>query len=173
MIKIEGGWEELFGLLRREIEGYGQLFAVLESQRSCLKVQDLEGILDCNSGLESQAHLLGELRQERLGRVEQLYRHCDLPVGQNRMTVRALIRYAPPQSKALFESLIGEVERLLVSSKQYLKRNQMLLRRAHEFNQNFLSLVAPNQTAAPGYKRNGVRGFNTGKAHASGYLKRA
>ena len=66
MIKIDGGWEELFGLLRREIEGYGQLFAVLESQRSCLKVQDLEGILDCNSGLESQARSLGELRQERL-----------------------------------------------------------------------------------------------------------
>lgn len=173
MIKIDGGWEELFELLRREIEGYGQLFAVLESQRSCLKMQDLEGILDCNSGLESQAHLLGELRQERLGRVEQLYRYCDLPVGQNRMTVRALIRYAPPQSKALFESLIGEVERLLVSSKQYLKRNQMLLRRAHDFNQNFLSLVAPSQTASPSYQRNGARGFSTGIAHASGYLKRA
>ena len=50
MIKIDIGWEELFELLRREIEGYGQLFAVLESQRSCLKVQDLEGILECNSG---------------------------------------------------------------------------------------------------------------------------
>ncbi len=173
MIKIDGGWEELFELLRREIEGYGQLFAVLESQRSCLKVQDLEGILDCNSGLESQARSLGELRQERLVQVEQLYRHCELPVDGNRVTVRSLIRYVPPQSKALFESLIGEVERLLVASKQYLKRNQMLLRRAHDFNQNFLSLVAPNQTAAPGYKRNGVRGFNTGIAHASGYLKRA
>jgi flagellar biosynthesis/type III secretory pathway chaperone len=173
MIKIDGGWEELFELLRREIEGYGQLFAVLESQRSCLKMQDLEGILDCNSGLESQAHRLAELRQERIGRVEQLYHHCDLPVGQSRMTVRSLIRYAPPQFKALFESLIGEVERLLVSSKQYLKRNQMLLRRAHDFNQNFLSLVAPSQTATPSYQRNGARGFSTGIAHASGYLKRA
>lgn len=173
MIKIDGGWEELFGLLRREIEGYGQLFAVLESQRSCLKVQDLEGILDCNSGLESQARSLGELRQERLVQVEQLYRYCELPVDGNRVTVRSLIRYVPPQSKALFESLIGEVERLLVASKQYLKRNQMLLRRAHDFNQNFLSLVAPNQTSAPGYKRNGVRDSNIGTAHAAVYLKRA
>ena len=105
--------------------------------------------------------------------VEQLYRHCNLKVDGNRVTVRSLIRYVPPQSKALFESLIGEVERLLVASKQYLKRNQMLLRRAHDFNQNFLSLVAPNQTAAPGYKRNGAPWFNTGIAHASGYLKRA
>ena len=33
MMKIDGGWEKLFGLLRREIEGLRQLFAVLESQR--------------------------------------------------------------------------------------------------------------------------------------------
>lgn len=173
MVKIEIEWEELLGLLRREIEGYGQLFAELEAQRSCLKIQDLDGILDCNSGLEAQAHILDELQRERLALVAKLYRHCELPAEENRITVRALMQYVPPQSKALFESLIREVERLLVASKQYLKRNQMLLRRAHDFNQNFLALVAPSQTATPSYQRNGLRGLNTGIAHASGYLKRA
>ena len=173
MIQIDSGWEELFGLLRREIEGYGQLFAVLESQRSCLKVQDLEGILDCNSGLEEQARYLDTLRRERVEQVENLYRHCELSVDEKRVTVKALLTHAPLQSKALFESLIKEVERLLLASRQYLKRNQMLLRRAHDFNQNFLALVAPNQSVSPSYKRNGRLGLNTGITNASGYLKRA
>lgn len=173
MIKIDSGWEELFELLRREIKGYGSLFAVLESQRSCLKIQDLEGILECNSGLEAQANGLDELRRERLTQVAKMYRLCGLQHDEGRLTVKALAQYVPQQSKALFESLINEVERLLIASRQYLKRNQMLLRRAHDFNQNFLALLAPSQKAAPSYKRNGVRGPNTGIAHASGYLKRA
>lgn len=173
MIKIDSGWEELFGLLRSEIEVYGELFAVLESQRSCLKIQDLEGILECNDGLEEHAHSLDKLKRQRLAQVEKLYRHCDLNINESRITVRVLLQYVPLQSKALFESLVGEVERLIFASKQYLKRNQMLLRRAHDFNQNFLALIAPSQKAAPSYKRNGLRGLNTGIAHASGYLKRA
>ena len=109
MIKIDSGWEELLGILRNEIEGYGQLFAVLESQRSCLKTQDLEGILECNSGLEAQAIGLDKLKRQRVAQVEKLYRHCDLTVNGSRITVRALLQHVPLQSKALFESLIEKL----------------------------------------------------------------
>lgn len=173
MINLDGEWADLAAMLRREIEGYGRLFAVLEGQRTHLLQQDLEGILQANCDLEAQADILNDFRVERIGFVETLCREHAVACSEKGWTVRGLVAIAPSEAQAMFESIIKEVERLILETSRYLKRNQMLLRRAHDIGHNFLKILNPNVSDGAAYKRNGFASGAARGAVASSYLKRA
>lgn len=173
MINLNGEWADLAAMLRKEIAGYGRLFAVLEGQRTHLLQRNLEGILQANSDLELQADALNGFRVARIGYVAELCRQHSVTGTEREWTVKRLITIAPYEAQLMFQSIITEVERLILESSRYLKRNQMLLRRAHDFGHSFLKVLSPDLNSSSAYQRNGFVAGSTGRAVASNYLKRA
>jgi hypothetical protein len=108
-----------------------------------------------------------------MNRVRELCGQHGLVGSDSELTVRALVRVAPQEYQAMFESIIKEIERLILETSRYLKRNQMLLRRAYEYGQYFLSAFNPESASGPAYQRNGFVAGGTRRAVHSSYLKRA
>jgi len=138
---LDENWDTLADMLRREIEGYGRLFGLLEEQRQDLLQQDIEHLMDTNSRMEQHSGDLDGYRREREALVRNLCREADSAIEEP--TVRTLIVHTPEHTTPLFEELLREVNRLIGESRRKLERNQMLLRRSHEIGRSFLRLVHP------------------------------
>lgn len=172
MTELGDFWESLAAMLRTELEEYGGLFSILEAQRESLLEQDLEAIIGANRDLEKQAEKIQDLRDRRLNFIRKSGEFVEWQIPDP-PTIKGLVRSAPDKIRPMFEGLIDEVERLMVSTRNYLKRNQMLMRRAYDMNRQFLSLVNENGTGSPAYRRNGALANPRQRMTASTYLARA
>jgi hypothetical protein len=159
-------------MLRLELEGYGGLFAILEAQRESLLGQDLDAIMGSNNDLQKQADAIQVLRERRMAFINECSQLISWEAPQS-ATIKALVRLAPDKLQPMFDGLIKEIERLMNSSRNYLKRNQMLMRRAYDVNRQFLSIVGSGGTRNIAYRRNGALETPQNHAIASSYLARA
>jgi len=165
-------WGRLATMLRRELEGYGGLFAILEAQRESLLNQDLDAIIGSNNDLQAQADSIQVMRDQRLDFIKD----CSLVIAWEESepaTIKGLLRFAPDKLKPMFDGLVQEIERLMTSSRNYLRRNQMLMRRAYDVNRQFLALVGSEGPQNVAYRRNGALESPRNQAIASTYLARA
>lgn len=165
-------WERLASMLREELAAFGELFSILEAQRSFLLERDLDAFIGANEKLQSQADRIRLLRDRR----DEFRKDLGAALGieeSGSNTIKALVRRAPEKFLSLFDSLIGEIERLTTATRDYLKRNQMLVRRAYDTNRQFLSLVANNGAQTSGYGRNGALDRPGHQNMAATYLARA
>jgi flagellar biosynthesis/type III secretory pathway chaperone len=170
--EIDDCWALLAAMLREELEAYGKLFSILESQRGSLLEQDIDAIIGANGALQQQAELIHQIRDRRL----EFIQSCSEAIafeGSEPATVKGLVRSAPEKYSAMFDGLIKEVERLVTATRNYLKRNQMLMRRAYDMNRQFLSLVNADGTQTVAYRRNGALENPRSHALASTYIARA
>lgn len=159
-------------MLRTEIEAYGGLFSVLETQREALLSRDLDGVNAANINLEENAASIDRLRKERSTFVEGCAR--DFQIGsEEKATVRKLIEHAPEAVRFMLDGIIVEVERLIESSRNYLNQNQMLIRRAYDMNKQFLTVINPDGRSGPAYRRNGDIATPGRSSISSNYLARA
>jgi len=165
-------WSKLTTMLRRELEGYGGLFSILEAQRESLLSQNLDSIIESNNDLQTQADAIQLLRERRLAFIEECSRVIAWEAPEA-ATIKALVRLAPAKLQPMFDGLIKEIERLMASSRNYLKRNQMLMRRAYDVNRQFLAFVGSDGTQNVAYRRNGALESPRNQAVASTYLARA
>jgi flagellar biosynthesis/type III secretory pathway chaperone len=155
MIRIlEENWDQLADMLRREIEGYGRLFGLLEEQRESLLHNNLESLVETNVRMEAHTDELDHWRRERESLVRGLFREVEGASGQN-PTVKGLVRHSPEATQPLFEELLSEVNRLIGESRRKLERNQMLLRRSRDIGRRFLDMINPEPAPGGLYARNG------------------
>ena len=148
-------WNDLAGMLRSEIEGYGRLFALLEQQRDHFVQNDLDGIIATTGDLTNHTDRLQGLKKEREALVSGMWERRGGP--REAVTVKVLIQDSPADTGPLFEELLKEVNRLIDQSRRKLEQNQMLLHRAREINASFHRLINPESTVPQSvYARNGL-----------------
>jgi len=152
MTILEDDWTALANLLRQEIEAYGRLFGVLEEQRRMLLKHNLDGILDTNEEMEGQTQVLARLKQQREALLTSLWSRTG---DEASPTVSGLMELSPHETKPMLEALLVEVNRLIQQSRHHLERNQMLLRRSHDFGRKFLMMVNQDGSQSLVYQRNG------------------
>lgn len=150
---LDENWDALAETLRKEIEGYGRLFGLLEEQRENLLKNNVEGLVSINDSMSAQAQFLQGLRGEREHLVSGIWKEAGQP-GE-RATVKALLAHSPGNSSPLFEELLTEVNRLVSQSRRKLQHNQMLLHRSRDIGQRFLLLLNPEAAQTTVYARNG------------------
>ena len=168
----DDSWEKLAAMLREELAGYGDLFSILESQREFLLAQDLDAFIGANQELERQAGKIQDLRDRRGHFIHQFSEAIGWQ-DTTPPTIKILVCSAPDKLRPMFSGLIDEVERLMLATRDYLKRNQMLVRRAYDTNRQFLSIVSEEGTQTTGYRRNGVLEKPRNHATAATSLARA
>lgn len=165
-------WDRLATMLREELAAFGELFAVLESQRNYLLEQDLDSFIGVNEQLQGQADKIRVLRERR----DEFRREMSSVLGiddSGPEAIKSLVRRAPEKLFPMFGGLIKEIERLMVATRNYLKRNQMLVRRAYDTNRQFLSMIGAGGPQTQGYRRNGVLDRPGNQNIAVSYLARA
>ena len=150
---LDDNWESLAEMLRREIEGYGRLFHLLEEQRESLLKNNLSDLIETNCRMEAHTDDLDRLRKEREGLVSSLSRKLELLEGPP--TVKRLLGQSPEDTQPLFEELLREVNRLIAESRRKLERNQMLLHRSRDIGQTFLNMLSPEPANGGLYARSG------------------
>ncbi|MFP4157356.1 MAG: flagellar protein FlgN [Opitutales bacterium] len=165
-------WDRLAAMLREELAGYGELFSILESQREFLLSQDLDAFIGANQELERQAGRIQDMRDRRGNFIDQF----SAAIGwedSTPPTIKILVCSAPDKLRPMFAGLIEEVERLMRATRDYLKRNQMLVRRAYDTNRQFIAAISNEGSTTTGYRRNGVLEKPRNHAMATTYLARA
>lgn len=169
---LQSSWDRLAVMLREELAAFGELFSVLESQRSSLLEQDIDSFIAFNARLESQSERLRELRDRRDAFREEMSLSLGVEVAEPE-PIKSLVQRAPEQFIPMFGGLITEIERLMKATKNYLKRNQMLVRRAYDTNRQFLSVIGADGSAPQGYRRNGDLDRRSNPRVNTTYLARA
>lgn len=171
MTLLEHDWTAIAGMLRREIQEYGKLFRILETQRESLLRQDIDKLIELNGELGAQTDLLLSLKQQREALVSELWS------GAGRTgdaTVSGLITAFPHETAPLMTELLHEVNRLVGQSRRHLERNQMLFTRVSAITTRFLRTLHPGADRPDTYQRNGKsrykRGVNEGYSR---YVNRA
>lgn len=150
---LDDNWESLAEMLRREIEGYGRLFHLLEEQRESLLKNNLSDLIETNCRMESHTDELDRLRKERETLVASLCQTLEILEGPP--TVKGLLSRSPEDTQPLFEELLREVNRLIGESRRKLERNQMLLHRSRDIGQTFLNMLSPEPVNGGLYARSG------------------
>lgn len=172
MTNLDDFWESLAFMLRDELVGYGGLFSILEAQRASLLEQDMDAIIGANRDLEKQADKIQDLRDRRLNFLQSCGEAGEEDSVES-LTIKKILRKAPEKFRPMFDGLVDEIERLMTSTRNYLKRNQMLMRRAYDMNRQFLSLVGQDGDQSISYRRNGALENPRHQLTASTYLARA
>lgn len=134
-------WQSIADTLRQELAEYGALLHLFEQQQESLFKRDPDNVLRLGTEIESQAHVLQDVRARREEAVASFARSLDLPTTS---TVRSLLAHVESDARPLLEALINEINVLLHRVRRTSRHNHTLLSRTLELHQETLRQLRPD-----------------------------
>lgn len=151
MKPVPVSWSEFIDALRAELEGFGELFRLIDKQRESLLKRDSNALLRATGAIESYLPAIGSLSTKR----RNLQRDA-AGADVDAENARAVAARAPEEFRPLLEALLEEVHRLILDTRKQLSGNQLLLQRAHELNRHLCDAIMPRRRAPSTYGRKGT-----------------
>lgn len=135
--------------LREELKQYGELLALLEAQQQQVIRQSAHELVETVAAINAQGEAIRAARLERAQRQRELSQAAGLPAEER---IGGLLPVLPSVYRPLIEALVEENNELLVQVRQRARQNHLLLSRAVELMEKFISsfcaLGAPTYTQA-------------------------
>ena len=133
--------------LRNELHQYGEMLALLEQQQQVAQHSGTEEILRSISHINHQSSSIQLARERR----KTAQRHLAAALQQpENTTFSALVPLLPDSYQPMVGALVQENTELLVRVRERAQANQLLLRRALELMQRFITTItledSPNET---------------------------
>jgi hypothetical protein len=144
--------EELTSILRREVEEYGGLLAVLVEQQEKIMNRDSTALLEINQKMEVQMEINEGLLIERQRLIVLM---AGDPGGGSEPTLSQLIDFLPDAVQPMFQSLAGEINNLISSARRKMGQNQVLLSRLSEVADELVNAISPDDRVSKTYNRQG------------------
>lgn len=141
-------WSELIEALRNELEAYGELHRLIDHQKDTLLKRNPQDLYDSVEALEKHIQAMRPICDFRKSLQDQQSTNPDV-------SLKVLIQSAPYDLQPLLEALHDEISRLLENSRNHMRRNQLMMNRARQINEQLQQTLFPNQSAPSVY---GTRG---------------
>lgn len=137
--------EQVIEALRDELQQYGAMLALLETQREHLSLQDTQSILNSSATLDKQHGVIAAARARR----ETLQRQLAWVLGHpDTPGVRDLLPLIPDYYRPLISALAREINELIESVRERVQTNQSLLRRSLELTERSLATISSHANSA-------------------------
>ena len=147
--------------LREELKQYGELLALLDQQQDMLVRRVTQELLENVGAIHAQGAAIQAARHEREQRRLHLSRFLALP---DNAALSLLISRLPAAYQPLVQALLQENNDLLRRVQHRSRQNHLLLRRALELMQQFITILAP-ASGTPVYNDVGSVLAPAGPAH--------
>jgi len=134
----------LIEALREELKQYGEMLALLETQQQLVIQRQTEELLGNVSDVNAQVEAIQAARREREQHQRHLARLLALP---EQAGFAEILPRLPAVYQPLVQALVQENNELLTRVQQRARQNHVLLSRAVELMQRFISTLCPG--AAP------------------------
>ena len=132
--------EQLITALRNELEEYGGLLALFDSQQAAVLERKPDAVLEQIPRIDKQLAITAGCRKQREGTAVALANLSQLP---GPATLRSLAPHFRTAVRPLVEALADEVNRLITLTRRRAQQNQMLLARSVELTQELVSRLSP------------------------------
>ena len=136
--------QNLIEALRQELKQYGEMLALLEAQQEQVMHRQTQDLLQNVADVNGQAETIHAARREREQHQRHIARRLNLAEEAGFADVIPLL---PADYRPLVQALVDENNELLVRVQQRARQNHILLSRAVELMQRFISTLLPG--AAP------------------------
>ncbi len=137
--------------LREELKQYGELLALLDTQQDQVIRRLASELIHTVAAIESQGDTISAARHERAQRQRELAQELGLG-GDSR--VGAMLPLLPDSYRPLIGALVDENNHLLTRVRQRAKQNHILMGRALELMDKFMSTLCGAGT--PTYNQAGT-----------------
>jgi len=122
---LDGHLDSLLGVMRKEIEAYGELAGAIESEKGVLAKPSLESLNASNSRKETcilKIRILEELRTRVLARIA-----ASLGLEERNLHLQNLLPHARPDLRQALRACQTELRSLLARINEENRRNRALL----------------------------------------------
>ena len=137
--------EQVIEALRDELQQFGEMLALLESQQTSLNRGDIGGIAGTAAAIDSQRNVIESARARR----ENLQKQLAWTVGDpGSQSLQSLLPRTPDIYRPLLLALVGEINQLVEAVRTRLEANQLQLRRALDLTARLLSTISSQAYSA-------------------------
>jgi flagellar biosynthesis/type III secretory pathway chaperone len=144
-------WQDLISLLRDELQEYGGLVGLLSAQQQSILNRQPDSLFQLNQSVQTQMEASQILHKRRQGFVSSLA----TTYGESKKaSLSELISFFPDVTKPMFESIIEEINNLIINIRRKIEQNQRLLARLSDVTDQILSVVDP-RTHSKTYNKTG------------------
>ena len=138
--------EPFFDALRNELQQYGEMLALLETQQGALNHRGTQAVAASISSLTTQSAAIDSARRNR----ETLQRQVAWALGvPEEQSVRQLIPLVPPEYQPLLTALAQEIQELLARVRECARENRDNLHRSLVEMEQFISKLSPAPQDVP------------------------
>jgi FlgN protein len=138
--------EPFFDALRNELQQYGEMLALLETQQDALNHHGTHAVAASISSLTTQSAAIDAARRNRETLQRQVAWAMGVPEEQN---VRQLIPIIPADYQPLLTALSQEIQELLVRVRECARQNRDHLHRSLVEMERFISNLSLAPQDAP------------------------
>ena len=143
---------KLIECLRRELEEYGEMLAVLDRQQESVMARAAEEVMHTVGATSEQMKRIQSAREQRLELQKEVARLAGSP---DELEFANLTPLLPPAYRLAVVSLVRENNELLVRVQQRARQNYLLLGRALHLMQQFIEVLMP-AAGPPTYNGDGA-----------------
>jgi len=137
--------EQVIEALREELQQYGEMLALLETQQGSLSGDDFNSLSTTSRALDSHCGVLAASRTNR----ENLQRHLAWSLGQpDSETFQNVLPFIPEDYRPLVLALIREINQLIEHVRVRLQFNHTQLRRSLELTEAMLNTISSQANSA-------------------------
>jgi flagellar biosynthesis/type III secretory pathway chaperone len=149
--KLSFTWEDLLALLRDELQEYGGLVGLLNTQQQNILDRRSESLMEINQSVQTQMEASQILQKRRQGYVSSLAHSLGEPTDSS---LNQLVDYFPEVTRPMFLSIIEEINNLISRIRSKIVQNQKILQRLTEVTDQILLATDPKSHSKT-YDRSG------------------
>ena len=146
--------DKLVQNLREELIQYGELLSLLEQQQEMIVNRSADGLIQNLTSIHAQMAEIAKARGCREQCRSELAVSLDLDAE---LPIKEMYSSFPVEYQSLMQTLVDEVNELLIKANQRLRQNHLLLSRSLEFMQKLIQSLFPTQ-AGQTYDQSGLIG---------------
>jgi flagellar biosynthesis/type III secretory pathway chaperone len=146
--------DKLVRNLREELIQYGELLSLLEQQQEMIVNRSADGLIQNLTSIHAQMAEIAKARGCREQCRSELAVSLDLDAE---LPIKEMYSSFPVEYQSLMQTLVDEVNELLIKANQRLRQNHLLLSRSLEFMQKLIQSLFPTQ-AGQTYDQSGLIG---------------
>ena len=146
--------DKLVQNLREELIQYGELLSLLEQQQEMIVNRSADGLIQNLTSIHAQMAEIAKARGCREQCRSELAVSLDLDAE---LPIKEMYYSFPVEYQSLMQTLVDEVNELLIKANQRLRQNHLLLSRSLEFMQQLIQSLFPTQ-AGQTYDQSGLIG---------------
>ena len=146
--------DKLVRNLREELIQYGELLSLLEQQQEMIVNRSADGLIQNLTSIHAQMAEIAKARGCREQCRSELAVSLDLDAE---LPIKEMYSSFPVEYQSLMQTLVDEVNELLIKANQRLRQNHLLLSRSLEFMQQLIQSLFPTQ-AGQTYDQSGLIG---------------